>query len=479
MRRTISALAGTILIVAALAANAAEHEPTDKLVVHEWGTFTELHSLDGISVGGVNTDDEPVPDFVHRISNNIVQSTFEPWRTARKLRSKAVLWSDRIATRLETPVIYFYPPTGQSEPMSVDVDVQLRGGWLTEFYPNATVHAPGHRGAGLGKHAVGSLRWSGLMIGATGSIPETDDHVWLAPRGPKSARVVTPEGEAEDYLFYRGVGAFSGPLRVETDVEQDRLRLVSRFHTLDLAKPVVIPAAWLVEIQQDGNVAYRRLAAMEAASDGPSEPGYIDRGFAETDFSVGNLTALRADMHAALVEDGLYDDEATAMLATWDRAYFQSPGKRLFYVMPPEWTEDRMPLTLSVPATIDRVMMGRIELTTDSQIRLLAELGKQKPSSREWMKQLTGLSAKPAFDQADPSMLKEAGVDVPGDYAAYMKLGRFRNALVHNEYRNTKNANLLAFMVTHGLLTSELAQARRQQAATPPGTPASNDVTTR
>jgi hypothetical protein len=44
--------------------------------------------------------------------------------------------------RLETPVIYFYPPKGVTEPFPVDVSVKFRGGWLTQFYPHAAFSAP-------------------------------------------------------------------------------------------------------------------------------------------------------------------------------------------------------------------------------------------------------------------------------------------------------------------------------------------------
>ena len=33
--------------------------------IHEWGTFTSLQDEFGRAIGGINTDDEPVPDFVH------------------------------------------------------------------------------------------------------------------------------------------------------------------------------------------------------------------------------------------------------------------------------------------------------------------------------------------------------------------------------------------------------------------------------
>jgi hypothetical protein len=34
------------------------------VIVHEWGTFTCLQDENGQAVGGINVDDEPVPQFV-------------------------------------------------------------------------------------------------------------------------------------------------------------------------------------------------------------------------------------------------------------------------------------------------------------------------------------------------------------------------------------------------------------------------------
>ena len=60
--------------------------------------------------------------------------------------------------------------------------------------------------------------------------------------------------------------------------------------------------------------------------------------FAEREFSPSNLELLRTDMHRALVAEGLFADEADAMLDTWQEAYFHSPGLRLFFTVPQEWT---------------------------------------------------------------------------------------------------------------------------------------------
>jgi hypothetical protein len=50
-------IAAPFFVVEALAG-----EP--QLKVHEWGTFTSLQDERGTAIGGINTDDEPVPLFV-------------------------------------------------------------------------------------------------------------------------------------------------------------------------------------------------------------------------------------------------------------------------------------------------------------------------------------------------------------------------------------------------------------------------------
>jgi hypothetical protein len=58
----------------------------------------------------------------------------------------------------------------------------------------------------------------------------------------------------------------------------------------------------------------------------------------------------------------LRDDEASAMLATWEKSYFGAPGLRVFYIVPREWTDYFLPLSVSVPYSLTRVLVGRIDL---------------------------------------------------------------------------------------------------------------------
>ena len=83
-------------------------------------------------------------------------------------------------------------------------------------------------------------------------------------------------------------------------------------------------------------------------------------------------------------------------------------------------------------------------------------MSKQTPSTRDWIKRIPNSPARKQFLAGNNDVVEKLGVDIPVDYAAYLNLGRFRNALVHHELRKTMNPNLIGFVKTHGLLTSEL-----------------------
>ena len=80
----------------------------------------------------------------------------------------------------------------------------------------------------------------------------------------------------------------------------------------------------------------------------------------------------------ALVDSGLYADEARAMVNTWEKSYFQTPGIRVLYVLPRNETERILPMTVTpAPRNLVRTLVGRVEVMTQNQeeeyLRLLLE----------------------------------------------------------------------------------------------------------
>src|SRR3954447_21184352 len=84
--------------------------PPEKLVVHEWGTFTSFAGSDGTRVG-FRPDNSALPDFVYR---------------TRDALSKSGLLAHAGTVSLETPVLYFY--TDRETRVTVKVDFPK--GWV-------------------------------------------------------------------------------------------------------------------------------------------------------------------------------------------------------------------------------------------------------------------------------------------------------------------------------------------------------------
>ena len=410
----------------------------DKLVVHEWGTFTSLQDEDGNAIGGINTDDEPVPPFVHRLayylllppSGNGSAGAVAGFSVAGKgITPKC---HPDVTMRLETPVLYFYPPAGwRSRP--VDVQVDFHGGWLSEYYPDAIFKIPGFDSAhpdrvysnqsgsqafsGFGhikRDTVGELSWKGVTIGTDGTGPETQEKVWLAPRDVKAAMVKTSKGECEKFLFYRGVGNTDAPLRIVRDTKAHVLSVMDHHEAVNMINAdqyLSIHAAWLVQVREDGSCAFKTTGKLEWP-----EHTILPDTFNPQDFSPDNLAHLKEEMRNALVnEGGLTTDEAGALLKTWETSYFKSPGLRFFYLCPDADVNSVLPLKISVPSAVTRVMIGRIEIVTPEQRALLEKIS------------------------ADPQ---------PGDYA---KLGRFRNALILDEQKHHPKKALGDFIQKNSL----------------------------
>lgn len=431
------------------------------LVVHEWGTFTCLQDERGDAIPGINTDDEPVPTFVHDISGDLAPRLTD----LPPVMFKAVpRCHPDVTMRLETPVVYFYPPESTTQ-MKVDLSVSFRGGWLTQYYPSAApsgrdVEKNGRLYFGrIGADSDSSLTWNKLRIGGMETGPQTNDRVWLAPREVKAASVMTTDGEKERYVFYRGVGHMNAPLRVVRDGETLHIRYDDA--KVSNRPGQAIHGLWLVDVRADGTLAFRAIDPNDRTSADDADLAATPATFKQADYSPDGLARVRGKLHAALTTDGLFPDEATAMLNTWEVSYFKRPGLRLFFMTPRPWTESKLPMHLSQSADITRVMVGRIEIVTPRQRELLGRIAAGPASTAAWVNDAARrLNAKPVDSYREDwyrqnggggSQLAAQGFNVPPDYANYLSLGRFRNALVNEELRRNPSQGLAQFIQNYNL----------------------------
>ena len=75
----------------------------------------------------------------------------------------------------------------------------------------------------------------------------------------------------------------------------------------------------------------------------------------------------------ALVDSGLFRDEAIAMVKTWSRSWFESEGSRVIYLVPREVVDGMLPLSISpAPSKLVRTLVGRLEYVRPAVAREVA-----------------------------------------------------------------------------------------------------------
>jgi hypothetical protein len=487
---------GAVVLVAGVGVARAAHP----VIVHEWGTFTSLQDERGEAIGGINVDDEPVPDFVYTAGRHPVTALNHNPRTfglppyvpfASKTGILAPVGDPEVTMRLETPVLYIYPPRGQglATVPPLDVHVDFHGGILSQYYPAATILGAAADASGpvaLNQQTMSGLYWSNVRLGSIGTPVKTDDKVWTTPREtsapllevlPKmsDAPFVRHDGlQVEHFLFYRGVGHVDSPVYLDQDPfhvgESGELSICpswidrsSSYPTPagDIALEAQYAGGWLADIHSDGSSAFRAVPPFEEGTRRRIHPfTKVASGFSPADFTRENLAKLKSSMQAALVKEGLYPDEASAMLRTWELSYFKSPGLRFFYIVPRKWVDQVLPLKVTgAPVEITRVMVGRIELVSDEQKAALTRLAKEPypdlaALKQQALKALAGGKFSPQAQQDFTSgarPLSDLGLDLSPSVRDYLSLGRFRDALIVHEQQQKPSDNLARFIRENGL----------------------------
>jgi hypothetical protein len=333
------------LLVFSLAGWTADKPQTvPDLTVHEWGTFTAIAGKDGRAAEwsplGLPRFPPPtdLPPFVEHIDG-----------VNFKLGLRGTI-------RMETPVLYFY----SRRDVTVSVMVSFLKGLITEWYPRTDRVQPGGvaRNTSLSQlSADGSITWNHVTVSPNpaGEFPrDGQPNRYYAARETASSplRVPTSTGEQQEkFLFYRGVSA--SPLPLSAKLTSDGKLVVKSLSGDE------IPNAILFE-RRGERVGYRLTGALneETTVDPPVLTGSAD--------------SLYGDLEEILVGQGLYRDEAHAMVETWKDSWFEE-GSRLVYIVPRGFIDGVLPLTIDpAPGQIVRVFVGRLEIVTPATARAVS-----------------------------------------------------------------------------------------------------------
>jgi hypothetical protein len=350
-----------------------EPSEANDLIVHEWGTFLTMQGSDGVSLDGMYHEEHALPKFVHSRGRDQLR--------IRSIRMKG-----------ETPVIYFYT----QKPQPVSVSVGFPAGLWTQWYPQASMVAPGLATLGSTLEPRGGrIAWNVDLLPAgegtkAPALPAaSEDALWNFARDVDAVYVRTRDrvgnrvtDELERFIFYRGLGRARLPIEMSFD-DAGTLRAASE-GDVDLLHLFVIRV-------ENGRGSYKYLPRLDAGRTvtqvipDMAESLPLDQFTAKiADDLAGRLTGSSLYTKESRLSSqqpkspagpfnwaGLYAKEARAMVNTWRTSYFQTEGLRLLFVLPQKWTDEFIPMTVAPqPKEVVRVMVGRLEVLTPEREKL-------------------------------------------------------------------------------------------------------------
>lgn len=333
------------------------------LVVHEWGTFTSLVGSDGSVQEGMHHEEEPLPNFVYGFHNpQNDRSYFDDRYRCGKMPCQVLddlklvelpeimptnPLEKGITQKMETPVIYFYGDKGTE----VDVKVEFPQGIISQYYPRAESYSPKYDDIS----SIGPSNFDfSVKLEAENDylgMPATYEKSIWNPAREVNANTISVNSESEKFIFYRGVGNFSTKIKVTAN---DSSVTVNNLDAKPISHAFILRFTGSYgDIKALGEVKSTTNARIPGSS-GLGKHGYVTKA--------KNMIA------SALVERGLFKDEARAMVNTWEKSYFLTPGVRVLYFLNDEETEAIIPLTLDPkPKELVRVLVGRVDVMLPSE----------------------------------------------------------------------------------------------------------------
>ena len=363
------------------------------LVVHEWGSLRMLANHKGATVGSQWTDASDLPKFVH------------VWEEMRQ----------NVPMVIEKPIIYFYPPSDQ--PMQVNVMAQAREGMFTQYYPKPSMIQPMPMGDAIPPLSNGVVSWNNVQINpaAAKAMPKVDPaHPWWHIARDVDATAVTVNGEAEKFLFYRGVTKSSPAIHITGDE-------ASGVYELHNASKNPIRHAIMMRVTDTG-ASYRLVRLLN-----PDDRVTVD--FNETEkMTWTDAKPTEAHFRERLEWHGLFAKESTGLLKIWGKDFFQRPGIRLLYIMHPNEADAAIKLTINPkPAHVARALIVQVECETQAmrkRIRLLIDdLG-----DADFDKRQAAQAELQSLDRFAESLLREAMKDHP-DAEVRLRVEEILNAM--------------------------------------------------
>ncbi len=412
---------------------------------HEWGTFTTLAGSNGQLLSGLYIDEEKLPPQTYSIAFQYKKSetvrdnpSYDPFSNKGTSSNPTITTSEysrlslkNVTVKMETPVIYFYSESA----FEVNVHVDFPNGSISQWYPER-INGERRPLEYLGYPAIsksidfsipygGSIDWHATVLRPESTIPysinpETAPDFWIAPRATQSNKIKVhnihqQHFEKEKFLFYRGIGNFEPPVHINYS-KRTVLEISNTYHEQ-------IPYLMVYEKTTSGNSYVWHTGALNANE--KTSVWLTDPMNSEEKID---------ELIDQLVNNGLYRDEAEAMIETWKKSYFDQPGMKVFWILPRSYTDEILPIQVSPPPkNLERVMIGRSEILTPEFEESLYQNLVANGDSAEFMNDRYSIAY---FERAE--QLKTTGLTFEDDLGSNRSLLLFPNPAQHELYFNLR-----------------------------------------
>ena len=323
--------AALILLAVSPCALGKDPNPSAKgLVLHEWGVYRVNEDADFASADMRSIWDD-LPPFVYG-----------------HIKGRAVPQHWGAIEIFDRPIIFFHAET----PTVLRLKVDFPGGMAGVWYP--ATERPAVMGLEKQPQPNASLEWAlGVKRCPQGWSPKSptpveipDKHWFARLRQVKSDEIFSHyspnpnDVERERFVYYDGL--FPQGKWVNLTVQNDRISLTNR-----VKHPVF--DATIVDRRDGGKVRIGRIARLNA--------GETIKDVALTEVDASRFTSDAAGtLGNQLVAAGLFEEEARALIDLWKRELFETSGLNLFYRIPQEEYDARLPLTWTPkPESVVRV----------------------------------------------------------------------------------------------------------------------------
>lgn len=331
-------------------------------VAHEWGTFTSVIGSNGIPQSGMIQEDEVLPSFVYTFGEEDWPSLLKPVsllkaRNCPNFPTKVpcdFLFEQTITQKMETPVVYFY----SDRPQSVRFEVGFPDGIISQSFPAPTYTLPLARAGVELKNGYADYQLEILAPDSLAQPPFVEKENIYSHARNTASNLIRSHREIEKFIFYRGIGEFNAKLQVSSTESGLNFKNSSKEKIAEIL---------LVRTKQNGEGSIRSLGSLGSERKifvTNQTVASMDQTLSREDF----LRTARTKLESALTVAGLYQDEATAMIDTWENGYFQTPGLRVLYILSQGEVEEILPATLTPkPLSFERVFVGRLEVLLESE----------------------------------------------------------------------------------------------------------------